>query len=45
MVISGLLYMFFRYPQANGIVTLAGGSLARIALVHTLGGPSFWWPL
>ena len=38
MVISGLLYMFFRYPQANGIVTLAGGSLARIALVHTLGG-------
>jgi len=37
MVVSGLLYMFFRYPQANGIGTLGIGRLERIALVHTAG--------
>ena len=37
MVVSGLLYMFFRYPQAKGFVMLAGGQLVRIALLHTLG--------
>jgi thiosulfate reductase cytochrome b subunit len=37
MVVSGLLYMFYRYPQANGIGTLAVGRLERIALLHTAG--------
>ena len=37
MVVSGLLYMFFRYPQANGIGTLSVGHLDRIALLHTAG--------
>ncbi len=37
MMLSGLLYMFFRYPQANGIGRLADGHLERIALVHSAG--------
>jgi len=37
MVASGLLYLFFRYPQAKGLMTLAGGRLVSIALVHTAG--------
>jgi thiosulfate reductase cytochrome b subunit len=37
MAVSGLFYMFFRYPQANGIGTLSVGHLERIALVHTAG--------
>ncbi len=37
MVISGLLYMFFRYPQTNGIGTLSVGHLDRVAVLHTAG--------
>jgi thiosulfate reductase cytochrome b subunit len=37
MVISGLLYMFYRYPQAGGIGSLGVGPLARIAVLHTAG--------
>jgi formate dehydrogenase gamma subunit len=35
MVISGLLYMFYRYPQNGGIVGLNIGSIEVIALFHT----------
>ncbi len=37
MVISGLLYMYYRYPQQNGIGTLNIESLAPIAILHTAG--------
>lgn len=37
MVISGLLYMFYRYPQRHEVVSLNIDSLAGIAVVHTLG--------
>lgn len=37
MVISGLLYMFYRYPQSNGIIGLNIGSVEVIALFHTAG--------
>ncbi|MCA9265053.1 MAG: cytochrome b/b6 domain-containing protein [Planctomycetales bacterium] len=37
MVTSGLLYMFYRYPQRHGIETLNVGGLEAIAIVHTLG--------
>ena len=37
MVISGLLYMFYRYPQGGGIEGLNIDSIAPIALVHTAG--------
>jgi thiosulfate reductase cytochrome b subunit len=37
MVISGLLYMFYRYPQKETIQALNIESLELIALVHTLG--------
>lgn len=38
MVISGLLYMFYRYPQSGGgIQVLNIGSIEPIALVHTFG--------
>lgn len=37
MVISGLLYMFYRYPQAGGIAGLNIKSVESIALFHTAG--------
>ena len=37
MVISGLLYMYYRYPQQNKIVSLNIDSLAPIAYIHTAG--------
>lgn len=37
MVISGLLYMFYRYPQHGGIVGLNIDSVEAIALFHTAG--------
>ena len=37
MVISGLLYMFYRYPHSTGIESLNLSSLEPIALIHTLG--------
>ncbi|MCX6150607.1 MAG: cytochrome b/b6 domain-containing protein [Ignavibacteriales bacterium] len=37
MVISGLLYMFYRYPQKGGIEGLNIDSIEVIALFHTAG--------
>lgn len=37
MVGSGLLYMFYRYPQRHAIESLNVQSLAPIAVVHTAG--------
>jgi len=37
MVVTGLLYMFYRYPQRYEVVTLNVGGLERIAILHTLG--------
>lgn len=37
MVVSGVLYMFYRYPQQNSIVGLKVESLEPIAVVHTAG--------
>ncbi|MDD8016937.1 MAG: cytochrome b/b6 domain-containing protein [Bacteroidota bacterium] len=37
MVASGLLYMFYRYPQKQGIGSLNIDSLEKIAVVHTVG--------
>jgi thiosulfate reductase cytochrome b subunit len=37
MMISGLLYMFYRYPQNGGIVGMNIGSIKVIALFHTAG--------
>jgi thiosulfate reductase cytochrome b subunit len=37
MVGTGLLYMFYRYPQRYEVVTLNVGGLERIAILHTLG--------
>jgi thiosulfate reductase cytochrome b subunit len=37
MVLTGLLYMFYRYPQRNEVLTLDIGSLGGIAVLHTLG--------
>jgi thiosulfate reductase cytochrome b subunit len=37
MVISGLLYMFYRYPQNSSIVGMNIGSIKVIALFHTAG--------
>jgi thiosulfate reductase cytochrome b subunit len=36
-VTSGLLYMFYRYPQSRGIEALNVSGLAAIAVVHTAG--------
>ena len=36
MVVSGLLYMFYRYPQHNEILSLNIGSLEVIAVLHTI---------
>lgn len=35
VVVSGLLYMFYRYPQSHGIEALNVQGLALIAIVHT----------
>ncbi|HEY3295308.1 MAG TPA: cytochrome b/b6 domain-containing protein [bacterium] len=37
MAVSGLLYMFYRYPQRHDVISLNVGGLKAIALVHTLG--------
>jgi thiosulfate reductase cytochrome b subunit len=37
MVISGLLYMFYRYPQEGGIAGLNIESVETIAVFHTAG--------
>jgi thiosulfate reductase cytochrome b subunit len=37
MALSGLLYMFYRYPQRHDVIGLSLGSLKAVALVHTLG--------
>ena len=37
MVVTGLLYMFYRYPQRHGVEMLNIGSLQTIALLHTAG--------
>ena len=37
VVTSGLLYLFYRYPQKHGIEALNIDSLETIAVVHTLG--------
>jgi len=37
MVISGLLYMFYRYPQRYEVMSLNIKSLEIIALLHTIG--------
>lgn len=37
MVVTGLLYLFYRYPQGTGMAGLEIESLAPIAVLHTLG--------
>ncbi len=37
MVISGLLYIYYRYPHQTGVEALSIDSLAPIAIIHTLG--------
>jgi thiosulfate reductase cytochrome b subunit len=37
MVVSGLLYMFYRYPQRNEILSLNISGLEVIAVLHTIG--------
>lgn len=37
MVISGLLYMFYRYPQQYEVISLNIDGLSAIAAIHTLG--------
>lgn len=37
MVISGLLYMFYRYPQKYEVISLGVKGLSTIASFHTLG--------
>jgi thiosulfate reductase cytochrome b subunit len=37
IVTSGLLYMFYRYPQSHGIDALNVAGLATIAVAHTAG--------
>ncbi|MDP1675954.1 MAG: cytochrome b/b6 domain-containing protein [Bacteroidota bacterium] len=37
MVFSGLLYMFYRYPQSSGIQSLNIENLGTIAFLHTAG--------
>jgi thiosulfate reductase cytochrome b subunit len=37
MVISGLLYMFYRYPQRYEVIGLNIGGLEVIAVIHTIG--------
>lgn len=37
MVVSGLLYRFYRYPQGNQVLSLNIDSLGVIAVLHTMG--------
>jgi thiosulfate reductase cytochrome b subunit len=37
MVISGLLYMFYRYPQRYEVLSLNVAGLGVIAVLHTIG--------
>lgn len=37
MVLSGLLSMFYRYPQRSEVLSLNIGGLELVALVHTIG--------
>jgi thiosulfate reductase cytochrome b subunit len=37
MVVSGLLYMFYRYPQRYEVVSLNIGGLGVVAVLHTIG--------
>ncbi len=37
MVVSGLLYMFYRFPQNGQIESLRFSNLAPVAMAHTLG--------
>jgi thiosulfate reductase cytochrome b subunit len=37
MVISGILYMFYRYPQSHGATLFGPKSLAAVAVAHTAG--------
>jgi len=37
MVVSGLLYMFYRYPQSGKIESLNITSVEPVAILHTLG--------
>ena len=37
MVLSGLLYMFYRYPQRYEVISLNVHGLELIAIVHTIG--------
>jgi thiosulfate reductase cytochrome b subunit len=37
MVVSGLLYMFYRYPQRYEVLSLNVGGLEVIAVIHTIG--------
>ena len=37
MVVTGLLYMFYRYPQRYEVISLNVGSLEVIAFLHTIG--------
>jgi thiosulfate reductase cytochrome b subunit len=37
VVLSGLLYMFFRYPQRYDVSGLDIGGLEAVAVVHTMG--------
>lgn len=37
MVITGLLYMFYRYPQGNEVEPLNINSIKAIAIIHTAG--------
>lgn len=37
MVFSGLLYMYYRYPQSNGIYSLNIDGLEIVAILHTAG--------
>ncbi|MCA9741565.1 MAG: cytochrome b/b6 domain-containing protein [Deferribacteres bacterium] len=37
MVISGILYMLYRYPQKDGIIALNVDGLELIAILHTIG--------
>lgn len=37
MVISGLLYIYYRYPHQTGVEALSIDSLGPVAIIHTLG--------
>ncbi len=37
MVVSGLVYMFYRYPQGNSIESINIEGLERVGIVHTAG--------